>query len=584
MDVCRAVAEYIERMLVASPGLKVLLLDEHTTPTVSAAFTQSQLLAHEVYLVTTVGAHRDRMAHLQCVVFVRPDDASLAAVRQELMRPRYGSYYLGFSNAVSKSAIEALAEADTHQLVKEVHEYYADYLPVTPTLFSLSYEVPPAQLWGATPESWNGAALARHTEALVALLLSLRKRPVVRYERKSALARALAEAVTAQTTQPGLADLRRADVPPLLLIVDRRSDPVTPLLTQWTYQAMVHELVGIRNGRTRIRDTEVVLSADNDPFFAENMYDNYGDLGAAIKEYVSQFQAKTHSSASLETVQDMKRFVEEYPEFQRLRGNVSKHVALLGELSRRIDEEHLLQVSELEQSLAGTENHAADLRTLKELITNTQISAQAKLRLVLLYALRFERYPGAQTQSILTLARANGVSDADAALADALLGLCGADSRQGDLFAHTTLFSRGKSALTGLRGVDNVYTQHSPQLATTLDSLFRGKLRTGAYPFASTPTQDVPATVIPGGQCVRPRDVIVFVIGGATYEEARSVALLNGESHVILGGTTIHNSTSFLAMVRAAAASLSLAPRVADTQQPDSLLGRVRRQVEGSIP
>lgn len=38
-------------------------------------------------------------------------------------------------------------------------------------------------------------------------------------------------------------------VTPLLLILDRRNDPVTPMLSQWTYQAMVHELFGIQNGR-----------------------------------------------------------------------------------------------------------------------------------------------------------------------------------------------------------------------------------------------------------------------------------------------------------------------------------------------
>ena len=31
----------------------------------------------------------------------------------------------------------------------------------------------------------------------------------------------------------------------LLLIIERKEDPITPLLTQWTYQAMVHELIGI---------------------------------------------------------------------------------------------------------------------------------------------------------------------------------------------------------------------------------------------------------------------------------------------------------------------------------------------------
>lgn len=37
----------------------------------------------------------------------------------------------------------------------------------------------------------------------------------------------------------------RGDGVPLLLLVDRREDPVTPLLMQWTYQSMVHELIGI---------------------------------------------------------------------------------------------------------------------------------------------------------------------------------------------------------------------------------------------------------------------------------------------------------------------------------------------------
>lgn len=39
---------------------------------------------------------------------------------------------------------------------------------------------------------------------------------------------------------------------PLLLILDRRNDPITPLLSQWTYQAMVHELLGIHNGRVNL--------------------------------------------------------------------------------------------------------------------------------------------------------------------------------------------------------------------------------------------------------------------------------------------------------------------------------------------
>ena len=39
-----------------------------------------------------------------------------------------------------------------------------------------------------------------------------------------------------------------------LLLVDRRDDPVTPLLSQWTFQAMVHELIGIDANRVDLKD------------------------------------------------------------------------------------------------------------------------------------------------------------------------------------------------------------------------------------------------------------------------------------------------------------------------------------------
>ena len=55
-----------------------------------------------------------------------------------------------------------------------------------------------------------------------------------------------------------------------------------------------------------------------------------------------------------------------------------------------------------------------------------------------------------------------------------------------------------------------------------------------------------------GSDCpFRPQDVIIFMIGGTTYEEARTVALLNhdssagstGGARLLLGGTCVHNSS-----------------------------------------
>ena len=85
---------------------------------------------------------------------------------------------------------------------------------------------------------------------------------------------------------------------------------------------------------------------------------------------------------------------------------------------------------------------------------------------------------------------------------------------------------------------------------------------------AGTDAPVAPATVYPGGPPTRPQDVIVFVIGGTTYEEARMMALLHVPgTHFVLGGTTIHRSQSFLHMMQHTAQHL---PASVTQPPPDS--------------
>ncbi|KAG0304510.1 vacuolar protein sorting-associated protein 45 [Dissophora globulifera] len=362
------------------------------------------------------------------------------------------------------------------------------------------------------------------------------------------MAKRLATEVQFQMQQEGqLFDFRKSDTPPVLLVLDRRNDPVTPLLSQWTYQAMVHELIGIRNGRVDLSAVpgikpelkEIVLSSDQDAYFQKNMFLNLGDLGANIKSYVDEYQTKTKSNMNIESIADMKRFVEDYPEFRKLSGNVSKHVTLVGELSRLVDQGNVLEVSELEQSLACTDAHNNDLKNLQRLISSPKVSDASKIRLVQLYTLRYEKFQGSAVASLIDLLYKNGLSEREIAvrsLTYTLMQYGGASQRQDDLFSNESILSRGRSALKGLKGVENVYTQHQPQLAQILEQLLKMRLKETSYPFVENPTA--------AGRD-RPQDIIVFMVGGATYEEARFVSMLNAATpgaRIILGGTAIHNS------------------------------------------
>ncbi|RKO89161.1 Sec1-like protein [Blyttiomyces helicus] len=547
MDVIKSVQTYITKMFGEVNGMKVLLLDADTTPIISMVMTQSQLLSREVYLIDRAdNKQREKLRHLKCICFLRPTGESIQALVEELREPCYGDYYLYFSNTLKKSALERLAEVDEQEVVREVQEHYADFLAVNPDLFSLSLAAPADPIFSENSATWDTRTLTRTAEGVLAALLALKKKPLVRYEKTSVLGKKLAAEIVYQIQQEGpLFDFRRTDTPPILLVMDRRNDPVTPLLNQWTYQAMVHELIGIQNARVdlsvvpdvRPELKEVVLSIDTDPFYKKNMFLNLGDLGMNIKTYVSEYQSKHRSTQSIESIADMKKFVEDYPEFRKLSGNVTKHVTLVGELSRLVGKQGLMEIGELEQGLAVAENHAADLKLLRQMIERTNIPEDSKVRLVLLYALRYERSQSNSIGALKELLLRSGVSEKKVGLVDLLLQYAGADQRVEDIFSNQDVFSRTKKVFEGLKGVENVYTQHTPRLVQVLQEMMKGKLKDQLYPFVEGGTRD------------KPQDIIVFMVGGATYAEAREVSKLNASTpgvRIILGGTTIHNSASFL--------------------------------------
>jgi hypothetical protein len=122
---------------------------------------------------------------------------------------------------------------------------------------------------------------------------------------------------------------------------------------------------------------EITLTTSTDPFFQTHHGSTFGDLGTVLKDYVQNYQSKSlaTSPANIQSIADMKRFVEEYPEFRKLGGNVSKHVALVGELSRLVGRDKLLDVGEVEQGLATSAG--ADYKVcifLIEVLASSQFS------------------------------------------------------------------------------------------------------------------------------------------------------------------------------------------------------------------
>lgn len=550
MNVTQAVKQYVSKMIESSgPGMKVLVMDKETTSIVSMVYTQSEILQKEVYLFERIDSQsRENMKHLKAICFLRPTKDNVEYLIQELRRPKYSVYFIYFSNVISKSEVKALAEADEQEVVAEVQEFYGDFIAVNPHLFSLNI------VGCARGRAWDPALLSRTTQGLTSVLLALKKCPMIRYQHSSDMAKRLAESVKQIITKEyELFDFRKTEVPPLLLIVDRSDDAVTPLLNQWTYQAMVHELLGLNNNRIDLSRVpgvskelrEVVLSAESDDFYASNLYLNFGEIGTNIKNLMEDFQKKKpKGQQKLESIADMKAFVDNYPQFKKMSGTVSKHVTVVGELSRLVSERSLMEVSELEQELACQSDHSSAQQNVSRLLQNPKLSELDAARLVMLYALRYEKHSSNNLPALMKELHRKGVSESYGRMVQAVVEYGGKRVRGTDLINPNDAVAITKQFFKGLKGVENVYTQHQPLLQETLDQLIKGRLKDSQYPYLG------PSTLRD-----RPQDIVVFVIGGATYEEAQSVYSLNRSTpgvRVVLGGTTIHNTKSFLDEVMAA--------------------------------
>lgn len=579
----RAVAKsYIQQIISRPLGLKSLLLDDDTVGIVSLLYSQSELLSNDVVLIDKISNPPNRnLSHITALVFIRPTAENVRVLRTELRHPHFPSYTLFFTNIVPRTYIEEIADADAQERVSNVRELFLDYYVLSPALISFNV-LPCLQSTRTTGSTIQSPHIKRTVDGIAALILSLKVVPQVRFQASSPLCRNVAERLCVRFDQErSLFDFRAKQPPPLVLILDRREDPVTPLLNQWTYEAMLHELIGINNNRISLRDApkvpdefkELVLDDVEDKFFRQSRFFNFGDLGTSLQKLVDAFQHESKNNSRISTIDDMMKVVANYPEFRKSSSNVSKHVALAGELSRRVGDMNLLEVSQLEQDLACREAESEHRRQIMDILMKNNVTPSDKLRLVMLYGLRYE---GANDKGLPMMKDAlhrAGVAHDGIHLITAVKEYAGIAKRSGDVFSNRSFFAMASNSVRrGIGGVENVYTQHEPLLVFTLDSLFRSRLKCENFPLVRSEEAINGGSVMGSGSesatVPSPREVIVIMVGGATYEEAKVVSGINGgpnafvpnegsvtasaasaakqlNARVLLAGTCIHNSTSF---------------------------------------
>ena len=87
--------------------------------------------------------------------------------------------------------MEEIAQCDDNEVVHNMQEYFADYFPITKDTFN--FNIP--SCIAITPKEQSDI-LTRICDGLSSVLISLKKKPLIRYDNNSALAQRVAQELT----------------------------------------------------------------------------------------------------------------------------------------------------------------------------------------------------------------------------------------------------------------------------------------------------------------------------------------------------------------------------------------------------
>lgn len=576
MDAINALRSYIESVLTNIHDMKVLLFDDETSHIASLVYTQTELLKHDVVLIEPLNKcvnkpADDALSILNCVCILRPTSQNIHDLRNELNSPHFNTYYIFFTNVVQKEWLQILAQADHCCKVFVVHEIFIDVLALNKRLFSLNIpsclntlSAQPLQQLQTSRDSSNPASLImqRIVDGLFSVLCAFKLKTAIRYEATSPLCKAIGERLSAQIDDNS--DLfQSTNAASLILLIDRRTDPITPVLHNWSYQSLLHEFFGIQNNIVKIQNAQpVVLDERTDEFFRDNLNSDLGRLGDTIKAFYEKVQKNQINPNDIHDVDALKSFIRTYRTYQEEKARLARHTELMSAISKEVQTStivgDLTKLAIIEQDIVTENQQAKQFEQVMSIIRDSRVTDQNALRMAILFALKYENSKDylANITDIKGALYARHSGDTMIEILDRFVLFAGNSYRRAEpLFTNQSILSRAKNLILGDNGKTQ-FTRYTSNFEAVLLKLEKKQLDAINYPSIRE---------LPGS--LEPKKIIVFFVGGATYEEAKlaydkSNPIVDGNANImnnnnnnsnanigmdlIVGGTTIHNMNSFI--------------------------------------
>jgi len=332
-------------------------------------------------------------------------------------------------------------------------------------------------------------------------------------------------------------------------------DLMAPLVHEFTYQAMAHDLLPIKDGPEKVtfhmkinegtpaeeeKDMEL---HEKDKVWVDNrhrhMKDTIDKLMDDFNKFINQnpnFTNENQNTTSLNAIKDM---LAGLPQFQEMKEAYSLHLTMAQEAMNVFERHKLPDIASVEQTLAtGVDEDFKKPKNILEqvvrLLDDEAISHADRLRLVMTYILYRGGVIPEDVRRLLAHASLPP-SDGEAVNNLELLGGRTLKALKEPRTPPQPVFQQERR--NSVVNEEYALSRFEPTLKRLLEDLCRGALDTTVFPYVKPPmdpNEDAASmqgslrTAAPrwagaGRRVVENRQrIIVFVAGGATYSEART--------------------------------------------------------------
>jgi len=241
-----------QNKITSSSKWKILVLDRLSVRIMSACCKMKDVIDKGITLVEDLSKNRQPMPTFEVIYFITPTKDSIDRIIDDFNVDRKYKYvHIYFTDSCPESLFKLLGQSKITKYIKTLKEVNIAFLPYESQIFSLDCQNSFEAIYSPDHVNKRERVLERIAEQLSTVCATLGEYPAIRYRQEGNNSMILA-----QFLQNKL-NAFKADNPTMgegpdkarsqLIIVDRGFDPVSVLLHELTYQAMVQDLLPIEN-------------------------------------------------------------------------------------------------------------------------------------------------------------------------------------------------------------------------------------------------------------------------------------------------------------------------------------------------